>query len=260
MRAVVHPDHDEIAQAVRGWFQRPFEEMGYRAEERRWGTYWNHGHVHTLGFPPAQLGDFVRDVRSYYNQRPVYINVHGREMDRQLGAALCAAGCSKGRSDIFLAHVGTVPALPPVQGLEAEAVDESNLLQFAQTRLSALADTNERPDNSDVQHELALRRRELSGTGRGVLARIHGEPASVIWWYEDPKDIWINYLGTRSPFRRQGVASWLLGYRLLHAYQQGCRSVVINVATANVDAIRPYQRFGFRDEVCWRRRYVLRRC
>jgi GNAT superfamily N-acetyltransferase len=257
MGAVVHRDYNAIAQAVRGWFFRPFQGMGYRAEERRWGTYWNHGHVQTLGFPPAQAEGFVRDVRTYYKQRPVYINVHGRDMDRQLGAALATAGSSRGKSDIFLAHVGTVPSLRPVQGLESEAVDESNLLEFAQTRLSALADTNERRDNNEVQHELALRRRELSGTGRGMLARIRGEPAGVIWWYEDPKDIWINYLGTRFPFRRQGIASWLLGHRLLHAYQQGCRSVVINVATDNVDAIRLYRQLGFQDEVCWRRRYLL---
>jgi GNAT superfamily N-acetyltransferase len=260
MGTAVHPDHDPIAQAVRGWFHRPFDGMGHRAEERRWGTYWNHGHVHTLGFPPAQAEEFVRDVRIYYHERPVYISVHGREIDRRLSAALCAAGCCIGRSDVFLAHVGPIRSLPLVRGLEADGVDESNLLEFAQTRQSALDDTNARPDSSEVQHEVALRRRELSGTGRGLLARIRGEPVGVIWWYENRRDIWINWLGTRSPFRRQGVASWLLGHRLLHAYQQGCRSVVINVATDNVGAIRLYQRLGFRDEVCWRRRYVLRRC
>lgn len=258
MDAIIHPDHDQLVNVVRDWFHRPFQAMGYSAEKRRWGTYWNNGHIYTLGFPPDQVGEFLADVCKYYGNRSVFINVDNRDVDSQLGPALCEAGCSKGKADIFLAYVGPTPQFPVIQGIVAQPVDESNLLEFAATRLRAFAETEEQPDEDKVRDEMDWRRAELGGTGCGMLAHIHGEPAGVIWWYKDPKDIWINLLGTRVPFRRQGVGRWLLCRCLEDSYAQGCRSVMLNVATDNVKAIRLYRCLGFRDEIYWRRRYLPR--
>ncbi len=257
MHSAAHPHHNELSAVIRQWFHQPYSGMGYRAEKRRYGTYWSHGHVHTLGFPPGEAPAFLRDVQEYYAQRPVYINLHGRSSNRQLGIALQEAGCAKGKSDVFLAHVGAVPQIPAVEGLSVEQVDEPNLIVFAYTRLSAFAEGDDQPTEERVQAEAAVRRLELTGSGRGMLARAGGEAAAVIWWYDDPRDVWIALLGTGTPFRRRGIASWLLCNLLACSYARGCRSVVVHVETGNQRARRLYHCLGFRDEVHWRRRYVV---
>jgi ribosomal protein S18 acetylase RimI-like enzyme len=258
MHPSTHPDHDELTAVILQWSHQPYSGMGYRAEKRHWGTYWSHGHVHTLGLPPGEALEFVRDVQECYPERPVYINVHGRSVDRQLGIALTEAGCAQGKSDVFLAHVGAVPQIPAVEGLSVENVDESNLILFAHTRLRAFAKGDDQPTEEKVQAEAAVRRLELTGSGRGMLARAGGEAAAVIWWYDDPRDVWITLLGTGTPFRCRGIASWLLCNRLARSYARGCRSVVLHVETGNHRARRLYHRLGFQDEVHWRHRYVVR--
>lgn len=252
----MHPEHHRLVGVITAWFHTSFQAMGYRAEQHPWGTYWNTGHVYTFGFPVDQVMDFLADVRAYYGEQPVFINIDGRDHDATLGPALQAAGCTQGKTEIFLAHVGAVPQLVPVIDMAVEPMNEANLPAFAATRLKAFADSEATLTEAEVHSELADRRAELMGTGRGLLAHVGGIPAGVIWWLEDPRDIWVTYLATRVPFRGRGIGRWLLCQCLTEKYAQGCRSVLLNVTTDNVQAIQLYRRLGFVDEVYWRRRYT----
>jgi GNAT superfamily N-acetyltransferase len=233
--------------------------MGYYAERRRWGTYWNNAQVYTEGLALDEVEAFLADVREYYagQAEDVYIHVDDRSVDAELGPALCAAGCVPGAAKLFLAHVGSPPPARPVPGLDLAPVDESNLRAFAETKLRALGSREDPPDPAGLEHEIARRRRELAETGRGRLARVAGQPAGVLWWHANPQDIWVNLVATRLPFRGRGVAGEMLRRCVEDAYGRGARCVVINVAADNLPALRLYRRLGFQDEVYWRPDYIL---
>ncbi len=256
-----HPAHDRIAQTVRGWFHLPFRAMGYMAEPRRWGTYWNNAQIYTSGFPEDELDSFLADVRQYYADQAGSINLYVDDCgaDAELGPVLCQAGWRADEPELYLAHVGPVPPPSEIPGLEVWPVYESNLCQFATTRLRAFGESDDVPDPSRIKEEIARLERELSGTGRGMLARMHGQPAGIIWWQEEYLDIWINQVGTRIPFRGQGIAGELLRQCTEDAYHRGYKSVLLNVASDNLVALSLYHRLGFHDEVYWCRRYVLDR-
>ena len=99
----VHSHHDELAQTVPGWFHLPYEGMGYRAEQRPYGTYWSTGMIYPTAVPPNQVEVLLADVRVYYEQRPVFLNLDDDELNAQLGPPLLAAGCALGKADVFLA-------------------------------------------------------------------------------------------------------------------------------------------------------------
>jgi len=118
MKAMIHPNHDQLIQVIKDLFHNSFQGMGYYAEKRRWGTYWNNGCIYTLGFPSNQVKDFLTDLHEYYGNRPVFIYVDGRNVDSELGPVLCKAGCSKDKPEIFLAYVGPVPQFPNLRNIE----------------------------------------------------------------------------------------------------------------------------------------------
>jgi len=256
-----HLAHDRIAQTVRSWFHLPFQAMGYVAEPRHWGTYWNNAQIYTSGFPVDELDPFLADLREYYadETRSIYLYIDDREVDLELGSVLCEAGWRPVEPELFLAHVG--PVSPPfeIPGLEVWPVYESNLCQFAATRLRAFGASDDVPDPSGIKAEIARCERDLLGTGRGMLAKVHGQPAGVIWWHEVLLDIWVNLVGTRTPFRGQGIAAELLRQCTEDAYDRRYRSVLLNVVSDNLLALRLYHRLGFRDQVYWCHRYVLDR-
>src|SRR5262245_42295203 len=119
-QTTLHAEHHDLVDVISAWFHTPFQAMGYRAEQHLWGMYWNTGHVYTFGFPANQITDFLADVRTYYGEQPVYINIDDRNQDTILGPALLAAGCAQGKTEIFLAHVGAVPELAPVIDVTVE--------------------------------------------------------------------------------------------------------------------------------------------
>ena len=256
-----HPAHDRIAQTVKSWFHLPFRSMGYVAEPRCWGTFWNNARIYTSGFPVDRLDSFLADVREYYADQADAISLYIDDCgaDAELGPVLCQAGWRVDETELYLAHVG--PVLPPfeVPGLEVCPVYEPNLCQFATTRLRAFGDSDDVPDPSRIKEEIARRERELSGTGRGMLARVNGQPVGIIWWHEEYLDIWINQVGTRIPFRGQGIAGELLRQCIEDAYYRGYKSVLLNVASDHLAALSLYHRLGFCDEVYWCRRYILDR-
>ncbi|GAB4531773.1 MAG: hypothetical protein Kow0063_11450 [Anaerolineae bacterium] len=255
----IHPEHHRIVQTVRNWFHLPFQGMGYLAEKRRWGTYWNNARIYTSGFPVAEVGPFMEDLRQYYCDwsEPVYLYIDNPDAELELGPALCQVGWQPEEPELYLAHVGPVARGREIPGLEIWPVCEWNLAQVVTTRLRAFADSDETSDPVRVRAEIARRERELSETGRGLLARVNGEPAGVIWWHEEPLDIWVNQIGVRIPFRRQGIASELLRQCTEDAYYRGYRSVLLNVTSDNRAAIRLYRKLGFLGQVYKTRRYVL---
>jgi GNAT superfamily N-acetyltransferase len=256
----IHPEHNRVAQTVKGWFHLPFLGMGYLAERRRWGTYWNNAQVYTSGFSVTEVEPFVADLREYYSDQPgsIYLHIDDPKAEAELEPALRRAGWKVKEPELYLAHVGPVSSACEIPGLETWPVYESNLGQFAATRLRAYSHSEEAPDPAQIKAEIARWEKELSGTGRGLLAKVSGQPVGIIWWHEEPLDIWINQIGVRIPFRCQGIASELLRQCTEDAYYRGYKSVLLNVASDNVAAMRLYQRMGFHDEVYRHRCYVGR--
>jgi ribosomal protein S18 acetylase RimI-like enzyme len=249
-----HPQHDQVAKAVRGWFRDPFESMGYRSEVRTFGTYWNTRMVFPSPAAVTNLADFLADLRAYYGQAELIVCLDDSSLERQLRPALTDAGWSEGESEIFLAHTGPIhagpaPETPGTTALEMEPATEENLRDFALTTLIAFEDAEAEPDGETLAAEMARRREELVGNARGLLARVGGEPAGILRWFEEVPDIWITGLAVRPAFRRQGIGSALLKRRLVDSYADGRRSVIINVAMKNDGARRLYGRLGFADEV-----------
>lgn len=70
--------------------------------------------------------------------------------------------------------------------------------------MKGFADSEAEPDEEEFRQRVALRRAEMSGEGRFLLARVSGESASVLGFYEGD-DRFIFSLATRLTFR--GLAS-----------------------------------------------------
>jgi ribosomal protein S18 acetylase RimI-like enzyme len=255
-----HPAHEALGRVIRGWFHQVYAEMGYQTEIRRWGTYWNNDQVYVRELPEGEVAGFLADLRVYYGNKAVHIHLDSEALVERVGPKLLAAGCALGRKDIFLAHVGSTSVMPkPGPDLYIEPAVEGNLAGFAEARLRAFADNEGPLDERALQEEVERRRGELGGIGRGLLARIEDQAAGMIWWYDDPLDIWINFLATRVPFRGRGIGEALLRSCLAQQYDEGRRSVLINVLVDNERAIRLYRRLGFTDMVYWRLRYEFGR-
>jgi hypothetical protein len=122
-------------------------------------------------------------------------------------------------------------------------------------KLQGFADSEDEPDPGRLATELALRRAENRGSGRSLLASVRGEPAAVLGLWGEADWVIFN-LATRLPFRRR-LAELLLA-EVLHeaADTPGCRAVVINGEEEDWP-LSWYRRYGFSDEVYWRRRYRL---
>ncbi len=258
-----HPDHNRLVDIVRAWYTCSYPEMGYHREQRRFGSYSRNlevpysttNQVTVRGAAPGQVLKFLADVREYYGNQPVHIWMDDRQTDAELGPVLLAAGCSRVSAETFLAHIGPVPEALPISGLAIEPVTPANLSEYVVTKLKGFANSEVEPTSDEMEAELALRRAELAGEGRFLLARIQSEPAGVIGWYEG-QDRFIAQIATRVPFRRRGIAKRLLCHVLADAYTQGCRSMIIN-ADPDDTPIQIYRRLGFTDEVYWRQQYQL---
>ena len=251
-----HPQHEQVRQAVRDWFRQPFEGMGYRNEERFFGAYWSTGMVYPSPAAITAPADFLSDLQTYYGQDEVVVCLDDPVLERQLGPILTTGGWTEDESDIFLAHVGPAPIVTTRPGLVLEPATEANLREYALTGLMSFDDVEVMPDEEALAREMARRREELAGTGRGLLARVEGEPAAIMRWFDDPLDIWIRGLAVRPAFRGQGIGSALVNRGLADGHAAGCRSLLINVALQNSGARRLYGRLGFGDEVYRRRQFT----
>ncbi len=121
------------------------------------------------------------------------------------------------------------------------------------TKLQGFASDDARPDEAEIASQVALRGAEMASVGRLRLARVSGDPAAILGWYEDA-DRFIYNLATRLPYRGRGIARSLLCDFLAESEARAARSTIINADTAGT-SIQLYQRLGFTDEVYWRAKY-----
>jgi ribosomal protein S18 acetylase RimI-like enzyme len=255
-----HPEHDAIAAEVRSWYTQSLPNMGIQAEQRRYGVYRrnlkapDYCDLVVQSLQPDAVPDFLADVRKYYGNHSVKISVYRREIDLAVRETLCAAGCSR-IEHTYLVHGGEIPKASSVPGLIVELVTHANLLDYQISMLKAFGNSEAKPEPNEIESGLALRRAELDGSGCFLIARVEGEAAGVIAWYEG-KDRFIFLLGTRIPFRNRGIARQLLCYVVADTYAKSCRSVLLNTNPEDTP-IHLYRRMGFTDEVYWRARYTL---
>ncbi len=257
-RADRHPDHDRLVSEVPSWYTVSAPRAGYQVERRRYGFYGRAGgervsRVTVAGLAAADVGLFVQDLREYFGGSPVRIVVDDPAVDREIGAALLAAGCTADHPLVYLAHVGAVPEPPAVPDLRVEAVTEDTLREFVAARIKGFADSEAEPPAARVDEEAVRRRAALAAGSHYFIARIGAAAASVVGW-RDGRDRFIFQLATRLPFRGRGIATALLCRILADAYARGCASVVINTGPNGL-AIPLYRRLGFVDEVCRQQRY-----
>lgn len=87
------------------------------------------------------------------------------------------------------------------------------------------------------------------GTGDGVANADEGSGGGVVrgyagFWY-DGDDAELMTVGVADAYRRQGVATRLLGWLIAEARRQGARRMLLEVRVDNDPAIALYRRFGF---------------
>ena len=241
------------------WYTRSVPEMGFYVQERRFGFYQRQkdtGRVRaTVRHLPAEdVSRFLEDLREYSGELEITFHVDNRELDGRIGPVLLESGCIPDVAEVFLAHTGGMPTLASEpEDLSVEAVSEGTIEEAMKTERKAFSGSEAEPDPEELRRRLALRKAEMGGQGRFLLARIAGEPASTLAFYEG-EDRFVHHLATRVPFRRQGIASRLLWEVLAGARERGCRSTIISAAEKG----RPvglYRSLGFTDEVYWRREY-----
>ena len=211
--------------------------MGFYVQERRFGFYQRQedtGRVRaTVRHLPAEdVPRFIEDLREYAGEEVVRFYVDDRGLDERIGPVLVERGCAPDVAEVFLAHTGGMPLLASEpEHLSVEAVSEGTIEEAMKTERKAFSGSEAEPDAGNLRRRLALRRAEMGGQGRFLLARVAGEPASVVAFYEG-EDRFVHHLGTRVPFRRRGIASRLLKDVLAGARERGCRSTIISAAEA----------------------------
>ena len=241
------------------WYTRSVPQMGFYVQERRFGFYQHQkdtGRVRaTVRHLPAEdVRSFIEDLREYSGEEEITFHVDDRGLDERIGPVLVESGCTPDVAEVFLAHTGGMPLLASEpENLSVEVVNEGTIEEAMRTERKGFSGSEAEPDPKKFRQRLTLRRAEMSGQGRFLLARVAEEPASVVAFYEG-EDRFVHHLATRLPFRRRGIASRLLWEVLAGSLERGCRSTIISAAEKG----RPvglYRSLGFTDEVYWRREY-----
>lgn len=254
-----HRRHEELVSELGGWYTRSVPEMGFHVEERRFGSYQRQvdtGRVRaTVRHLPAEdVPSFLQDLRKYAGEEEIRFYVDDRELDERIGPVLIEGGCTPDVAEVFLAHTGGMPVLASeLENLSVEAVNEDTIEEAMRTERKGFADSEAEPEPEEFRRRLILRRAEMVGQGRFLLARVAAEPASTLAFYEG-EDRFVHHLATRVPFRRRGIARWLVSEVLAGSRERGCRSTIISAAE-NGRPVGLYRSLGFTDEVYWRREY-----
>ncbi len=254
-----HRRHDELVSELGGWYTRSVPEMGFYVQERRFGFYQRQkdtGRVRATvrHLPADDVPRFLQDLREYSGEEEITFHVDDRELDERIGPVLLQSGCTLDVAEVFLAHTGRMAVLASEsENLSVEAVNGYTIEEAMRTERKGFADSEAEPDAEELRRRLTLRRAEMGGQGRFLLARVAGEAASVLAFYEG-EDRFVHHVATRVPFRRRGIARWLLSEVLASARERGCRSTITSAAEHG----RPvglYRSLGFTDGVYWRREY-----
>jgi ribosomal protein S18 acetylase RimI-like enzyme len=233
--------------------------MGYYVEERRFGFYQRQKDIGRVRatvrhLPADDVPRFLEDLREYSGEDEITFHVDDQELDERIRPVLVESGCTPDVAEVFLAHTGGMPILASEpENMSVEAVNGDTFEEAVRTERRGFADSEAEPDGEELRRRLTLYGAEMGGQGRFLLARVAGEPASVLGFYEG-EDRYVHHLATRVPFRGRGLASRLLLEVLAGARECGCRSTIISAAE-NGRPVNLYRSLGFIDETYWRREY-----
>ncbi len=255
-----HPAHADVAATLRRWHTASVPEAGIVVIDTWYGYLSN---ADGAGTPRVLLTvDRPDDVRAALSsarsawEAPEYsVWVTDRVRAGRLAGALQSLGCVPVKATTHLTLVGELRARHGPDGLDLARVGPRELREWAEVKVRSFEDSEAEPTPTQLDNELTVRAR---GTELETLrlARLHGDAVAVLGYYEGDDQLVFN-LGTRVPFRHQGIAQALLAVWVEEGKAAGCRSLTINAD----DPGRPaalYRRLGFTDEVYWYRRYRLR--
>jgi GNAT superfamily N-acetyltransferase len=256
----VHPEHDAVAQEVGSWYTTSFSEIGQEVSEH-WYGYQNllsasQARVILRVNEPGQVPAALADARTASGRRTLTIWADDRERAARLDAALRHSGCRPGYATTHLALVGPMTGRTGPQHLVVESVDDASFEEWATVKLQSFGDTESAPEPDQVAQQVATRQDELA-VSDCQLGRLCGESVAVLAYYRGLDQMVFN-LGTRVPFRHQGIAQAMLAHWVEAGIASGCRSLMINAT----DGGRPaelYRRMGFVDEIYWYQGYELAR-
>jgi ribosomal protein S18 acetylase RimI-like enzyme len=256
---VRHPQHEDVAAVVAGWFTTSAPAIGYSAAETWYGYLCDFGPLGgervILRLADDALFDTAfQEIRSEASGHGLDIWVDDRTRDEALGPLLLAAGCERLNATTHLALVGEIRASSGPKGLSIEAIGSDALERWAAVKLRAFSDDESPPRPETLAAEMAVRVAEAPIASH-CLAHLEGQAVGVIAFYVGADQMVFN-LGTRVPFRHRGIAQAVLANWVTDGRREGCRSFLIN-ATEGDRPAELYRRIGFTDEVYWYRRYRL---
>lgn len=171
-----HPEHDRLREEVRSWYRTSIPELGYHVEQRQFGSYRRHAEDPDSGLiivddlSPGKVSELLADAGSYFDNR-VNIWIEDERHDATLGPALIAAGASKLKANVHLAHVGPRPEQFQLSGVTIERVTADMLMDYVLVKLKGFANSEDAPPVEEVEKELAVRQSELANMGRFLIAR-----------------------------------------------------------------------------------------
>jgi GNAT superfamily N-acetyltransferase len=257
-RPVVHPEHDAVAREVGGWFTSSAPEIGYEVSEHWYGyrSDLSPGQARVIlrVDEPDRVPAALADARAAGGTCALTIWVDDRERAARLDAALRRSGAQPGEATTHLALAGPLTGRTGPEHLVIKSIDDASLEEWATVKLQSFGDTESAPAPDRLAQEIAARREELA-LAECQLGLVGGEGVAVLAYYRGPDQLVFN-LGTRVPYRHQGVAQAMLARWVDAGTASGCRSLIINAT----DGGRPaelYRRMGFVDEIYWYQKYEL---
>jgi GNAT superfamily N-acetyltransferase len=253
-----HPDHEVVAEEVRGWYTSSTPEIGLRVIRESFGFL---GHSDQASLrrlvltvdDPLEVADALGAAAEFYGGSEFEVWVDDRARAERLSPALGAVGRHKLQDTVILALVGAIRTGPAPEGLAVEDVAQvDGLREWARVKLQGFADDEQLPVPDRVEEEIEGRKREWI-VCRYQLGRLRGEAVSVLGHYIGADQMVFN-LATRVPYRHLGIAQAMLAQWTKQAEVQAARSLLINCDDAGRAAVL-YRRLGFTDEIYWHRRY-----
>jgi GNAT superfamily N-acetyltransferase len=245
---------------VGGWFTTPAPEIGYEVSEHWYGYQSDldpgRARVILRVDEPDRVPAALADARAASGTRALTIWVDDRERAARLDTALRRSGGQPGEATTHLALVGPLTGRAGPEHLVIKRIDDASLEEWARVKLQSFGDTESAPAPDRLAQEIAVRRDELA-LAECQLGLVGGEGVAVLAYYGGPDQLVFN-LGTRVPYRHQGIAQAMLASWVDAGTASGCRSLIINAT----DGGRPaelYHRMGFVDEIYWYQKYELAR-
>lgn len=260
VRQTAHPGHDAVAEEVAGWYTTSTPEIGSQISERWYGYQSDlsptQARVILRVDEPDQVPAALADAQAASGMRVLTIRVDDRERAARLDGTLRGNGCKPGEATTHLALVGPMTGRTGPEDLVIESIGDARLEEWATVKLQTFGDTESTPAPDRLAQEVATRRNELS-VAECQLGRLGPESVAMLAYYRGSDQLVFN-LGTRVPYRHQGIAQAMLAHWVAAGTASGCRSLIINAT----DGGRPaelYRRLGFIDEIYWYQTYELAR-